>query len=348
VIEIETLTGPLDDSDLAAIGELYGRADAKYRRRSYLRHLFVDNPYGWAIHSFARDGETVVGHCSVVPLRARIRGGTADSGKVEAYYVDERYRGNKERGRGLHVALDLLTTVTNAAAERGIDPLHAFLTPRVGGIFERAGYHAETTNTRPFVLATATRVAGHDVPAKDRALSRALAAGQGVPVSVAGAALRLLTSTSLARTEAPAAADAELVEPRSAGRSWTIAGSDSWDWFVGSGFLRALEVTGARGGRALVSIEADGEPVHLLAWRPFRADLSSAVALLAALARFARERSAPTLRIQPWNASEHDRLLVRACRLLAFAPRSPFTVYARSGRGDLEAVSPSPFFYATF
>jgi hypothetical protein len=340
VIEIETLGGPVDESGLDAIGELYGRVDAKYRRASYLRHLFVENPYGWALHAFARDGDAVVGHCAVVPVRARIDGRPADSGKVEAYYVDERYRRDGERGRGRNVALDVLTAVTEAAAERGIDPLHAFLTPRVGAIFERAGYHAETTNARPFVLATSA-------PAGGRAFSRALAAGQGVPVSIAGATLRLLTATGRAGSEAPAERDAELVDPARVDRSWTIAGSDSWEWFVGSGFLRALEVTGPQGCRALVSIEA-GEPVHLLAWRPTRADLASAVALLAALARLARERRAPTLRIQPWQASEQDQILVRACRLLAFAPRAPFTIYVRSKRDDLEAVDPSPFFYVTF
>jgi hypothetical protein len=328
VIEIETRTGPLDDAGLAAVGELYGRVDEKYRRPSFLKHLFVENPYGWAIHSFARDGEAVVGHCAVVPVPARVDGRPADSGKVEAYVVDERYRRDKELAKGRHLALDVLTAVTGAAAERGIDPLHAFLTPHVGAIFERAGYRAEMTTTRPFVLATSSGV---------------LAAAQRVPVSIARSALRVV-----ARPEPPTDSDAELVEPASDALSWTIAGSDSWEWFAGSGFLHALEVTGARGGRALVSIEGDGDPLHLLAWRPKHADLSSAVALLAALARFARERSAPTLRIQPWQGGEQDRVLVRACRLLAFVPRAPFTIYVRSRRDDLDAVSPSPFFYATF
>jgi hypothetical protein len=218
--------------------------------------------------------------------------------------------------------------VTGAAAERGIDPLHAYLTPHVGAIFERVGYDAETTSSRPFVLATSSRV---------------LAAAQRIPVSIARTALRPAT-----RSESPADSDAELVEPASADGSWTIDGSDSWNWFAGSGFLRVLEMPGPRGCRALVSIEADGEPMHLLGWRPARRDLSSAVALLAALAHFARERRAPTLRVQPWQASEHDQILVRACRLMAFAPRAPFTIYVRSERDDLDAVSPSPFFYVTF
>jgi Acetyltransferase (GNAT) domain len=324
VIEIETRTGPLDEQGLAAVGELYGRVDAKYRRPTYLRHLFVENPYGWAIHAFARDGDEVVGHCAVVPVRARVAGRPTDSGKVEAYVVDERYRRDGERGRGHNVALDVLTAVTEAAAGRGVDPLHAFLTPRIGAIFERAGYRAAATGTRPFVLAT----------------SGSLATAQGVPASIAGAVLRV----GPVRADAPTAGDAELVDPARDDGSWTIAGSDSWQWFAGSGFLHALDV----GGRALVSIGAEGEPVHLLGWRPKRADLPSAVALLMTLARFARQRSAPTLRIQPWHGDERDRVLVRACRLLAFAPRAPFTIYVRSARADLEPVSPSPFFYATF
>jgi hypothetical protein len=336
VIAIQTLAGPLDDAELTLVGDLYGRIDSKYRRLSYLRHLFVENPYGWALHSFARDGNDVVGHCAVIPVRARVGGEAAMSGKVEAYVVEDRYRRGRERGSERPVALDLLTAVSGAAAERGIDPLHAFLTPRVGAIFERAGYHAQATNARPYVLLIS--------PTRPGVLASAGATGQRTLVSLAGAALRV----AAARCAAPGGGDGDLVAPSSPGDSWTIAGNDSWDWFAASGFLQVLELPGPRGSRALILTEADEEPVHLLAWRPNRAGLSSSAALLAALARFARERSAPTLRIQPWPGIGGDGALIRACRLLAFVPRPPFTIYVRSAQANAQTVTPSPFFYATF
>ncbi len=332
MIDIQTFAGPLDHSRLESVGSLYGSVDPKYREPAYLRRLFVENPYGWALHAFAQDGDEVVGHCSVIPIRARVDGRLADSGKVEAYVVDERYRRTSERGRERPVALDLLRAVCDTAAERGIDPLHAYVTPHVGAIFERAGFRAETTNARPYVLATT---------ASDP-LSRALVVAQRVPVAVVGAIAR----SGPLRTEDATAADADLVEPSNTDGTWTIAGNDSWDWFLDGGSIRAVELDGRRRARALVLSEADGEQVHLLAWRPSRPGLASAAALLAALAGFARDRSAPVLRIQPWAESSGD--LVRACRLMGFVPRSPFTVYVRSERANVERVSPSPFFYATF
>ncbi len=340
MIDIETFAGPLDDSGLESVGSLYGRVDPKYLQLAYLRHLFIENPYGWALHAFARDGDEVIGHCSVIPVRARVGGRTADSGKVEAYVVDERYRRSRERGGERPVALDLLWAVSDAAAERGIDPLHAYVTPHVGAIFERAGYRAQTTSARPYVLATSS-------PRRD-VLRRALVVGQSVPLTVVGAVGRGIAGTGPMQSEAATGADSKLVEPSNMDRSWTIAGNDSWDWFLASGSIRALELPGRRGIRALVLTEAEAEQVQLLAWRPSRPGLASAVALLAALAEFAKEGSARTVRIQPWPSKEGDGALVRACRLMGFIPRSPFTVYVRSARAIVEPVSPSPFFYATF
>ena len=342
MIEIETLVGPLDDVGLASIGDLYGRVDKKYLHLAYLRHLFVENPYGWALHSFARDGDDIVGHCAVIPIRARVEGQPADSGKVEAYVVDERYRRNRQRGGERSVALDLLTTVSDAAAERGIDPLHAYLTPRVGAIFERAGYRAETTNARPYVLVTG------DAQREREAIARSLAAVQRAPSFVVRAALGAFGIAGAARSETVDERDSDLVSVSSSEHEWTIAGTDSWDWFLASGCLEAIELSGPRGARALLAADADAGPVHLLGWRPNRPGLTAALALVAALSRFAKERSAATLRIEPWQGGSDNAALVRACRLLALVPREPFTIYVRSTRPSLGTLQPSAFFYATF
>lgn len=322
--EIRTIVGPLDDGGLAAIAGLYGRTDAKYGSHAYLRHLFVDNPYGWSLHSFAYDGNTPVGHCAAIPVRARTDRGTVMSGKVEAYFVDERYRGRS-------LALELLAAVSDAAEEHGIDPLHAYVTPRVGAIFERAGYRAHVTGARPYVLVSSA----HGAP------MRVLAAGQSALASLAGAVLR----AGRVRIEATTDGDAALVDPGQVGTSWTIAGSDSWTWFAASGFISVLELDGAR---ALVAQQGPGQPLHLLGWRPPRNSARAAVALLAGSTRVARERSASTVRVQPWAGIGGEKTLVRACRLLALAPRAPLTIYVRSVNAGFAEPVPSPFFYATF
>jgi hypothetical protein len=321
--EVRTIAGPLDDEGLAAVAGLYGRTDAKYSSPAFLRQLFVDNPYGWSLHSFAYDGDTPVGHCAAIPLRARTGDGVVMSGKVEAYFVDERYRGGTPS-----LALQVLVALSDAAQEHGIDPLHAYVSPRVGAIFARAGYTAHATGGRAYVLACGGSGA-----------ARAVAAGQGAITTLAGA----LAQTGGVRSDEPADDDAALVDPGSVGPAWTIAGSDSWEWFAASGFVSALEVAGAR---AVVALQGEGQPLHLLGWRPERPGLRSAVALLAGLRRVARQRSASTVRIQPWPGVGDEATLVRACRVLALAPRAPLTIYTRSASAGIPA--PSPFFYATF
>jgi hypothetical protein len=170
---------------------------------------------------------------------------------------------------------------------------------------------------------------------------RALAAGQSALASLAGAAAH----TGKARVEAANGDDAALVDPGPAGTAWTIAGSDSWEWFAGSGFITAVELGGTR---ALVAHQGEGQPLHLLGWRPSRAGVRAAVALLAALRRVARERSASGVRVQPWAAVGSEKALVRACRVMALAPRPPLKIYVRTPNAELADPAPSPFFYATF
>jgi hypothetical protein len=324
--EIRTLVGPLDDGGLDAIASLYGRTDAKYRSPAYLRQLFVDNPYGWSLHAFAYDGGTAVGHCAAIPMRARADGGTVMSGKVEAYFVDESHRGG-----GL--ALELLRALSDAAEKRAVDPLHAYVTPRVGAIFERAGYQARVTGARPYVLVASSHGGGAAV--------RALAAGQNALASLADAVVHAGKAT----VDAATGDDAALVDPGPAAQAWTIAGSDSWEWFAGSGFIKAIELGGTR---ALVAHQGEGQPLHLLGWRPSRGGVRAAVALLAALRRVSRDRSASGVRVQPWPGVGGGEALVRACRVMALAPRPPLTIYVRSANAELPDPVPSPFFYATF
>jgi hypothetical protein len=340
LIDTQIMDGPLDDQALRWVAELYGLADPKYSQASFLRHLFKDNPYAWSLHAFAQDGARLIGHCAVVPVKARLGGKLGMSGKVEAFFVDQAYRRDPTSRPGPSVGLQILSQLTKAAQKRGVDPLHAYVSPRVGAIFERDGYRPHVAGPRAYTLVTRTSPSAR----RNALLLYALATAE----SVTAHAARKITRTGVPRIEAPVDADAELVEPpATATTSWTITGSDAWSWYVASGFIYALEAPGRTGWRAVVSSEAEGKPVHLLGWRPTNVGVTSAASLLAGLARFAKGRSAPSVRIQPWPGLAHQTDIVRACHLMAWAPRDRFTIYVNSTASSV-AVEPSPFFYVTF
>lgn len=333
LIEIQTAIGPIDDQGLKWIGDLYGRSDPKYGRYPFLHHLFVDNPYGWAVHAFARAADEVVGHCAVIPVRARLGGELTMSGKVEAFVVDERYRRGRSAVGDRSIADELLTAVSEAAERRGVDPLHAYVSPHVGVIFERNGYTRRVVGPRAYaIIGPTARAAGPT----QRVLTRLAASGQRT--------LAAMTMGEPALVRDPRDEDSQLVEVTGLIDSWTVDGADSWEWFTQNGFIAALELPGAHGGLALVCMEADDRPIYLLGWRPGRPGLRSGVRLLAALARLAHERSLPSVRVQAWQGAQG---LGSACRAMALVPRERFTLYVRSSSA-VPAPSPSPFFYATF
>jgi hypothetical protein len=130
-------------------------------------------------------------------------------------------------------------------------------------------------------------------------------------------------------------------------RKWLGARPDSsveLPRFAASGLVAAVELPGSR---ALVAHQGEGQPLHLLGWRQSRGGGSTAFALLAALRRVAQGRSASTVRVQPWIGTKSEDELVRACRMLAFAPRPPLTIQVRSASAAFPGPAPSPFFYAT-
>src|SRR5689334_523725 len=98
--------GPLDDERLEWLTRIYGPVDAKYRSLEYVRRQFVDNPFGWSAHVFAVAGGEPVGHCGVVPFKARLGGQPVTVGKLEALAVAPEHRGR--RGDGGSLATDIL------------------------------------------------------------------------------------------------------------------------------------------------------------------------------------------------------------------------------------------------
>jgi hypothetical protein len=347
-IEIEAMRGPLDDERLGWIADVYGVVDAKYASLEFLRHQFVDNPFGWSAHVFVLDDGRAVGHCSGIPFRARRGEEAVVAGKIEAVVVDADHRGRRPDGRNL--ATEMLSTLYPFGLECGMDGLFGFAPPHVARVHVRAGCHDVPANSPAHTLLThpSAYLCG-ERSAKRRAAVRLLAAGQTAAATTGAVVSRVLSRRGPHRLERPTAADAELAAAIPAPDAWTVSGADAWDWYVGSGTLEALEIPGRDGSRALVRIPTSGSsPGQIVAWRPRRPGLLPALALLDTAGRIARERGTPTLRFQPWNGAGGDGSLTRACTVLGFAsrPEAPLVVYSRDPRFDELRVT--PFFYVTF
>ena len=348
MVELITVEGPLEPRMLRSIADLYGRAEPKYLRDDVLEHLFVKSPGGSGLHAFALDGGRPVGHCAVVPMRARR--GTAElrCGKLEALFVEEAYPGRRP-GRQ-PVVLDLLDRLYSCADERGVELIHALVTPRIGrviGFLPLEGVGARTLVT---VTSTGTHAA-LDTRLHMRALAGAQGAVRELGFAIAKLAVRQSGETKL---RAPTADDADLAEaqPVLPGR-WTVVAEDAWDWYRSSPLLRVLEIAGPDGCRALLQVPgAPGEPVRVIGWRPARTGLVPAFLLLGATGRLARRNGATTLRFQPWASPAGNGTLERACRLLGFvARRDVTTLWVRTHDAELaraDAVVPTPLLYLGF
>jgi GNAT superfamily N-acetyltransferase len=347
MVELRPVRGPLDDDQLRAISNLYGPVDHKYRSLDYLRHQFVGNPFGWSVHVFAMADERAVGHCGVVPFHARLRGEPAVVGKLEALAVEPEYRGRRHDGGS--TATDLLSALYAFAHEQGIPFLFGLAPPGVDRIHVRAGCRQERVDAPAYVLVSDRAAVAQGSAASRRAVASVLAGCQRALVATAAAPLRAAgASPARAAVEQPTAADAALGRVATDDSAWTVAGEDAWDWYVGSGVLKAVDVPDRFGSRALVKL-APHETVQIVAWRAERPTLAAATTLIATLARLVRDAHAPTLRYQPWPGSGPPAL-AQACRLLGFVrrPEVDLVVHSDGEAFDSARIQLTPFFYVTF
>jgi hypothetical protein len=336
-VELLRIRGPLDDEKLGWLTQIYGPVDAKYRSLDYVRHQFVANPFGWSVHVFAVAAEGAVGHCGVVPFAARLGDEPATVGKLEALAVAPAHRGRRAEDGG-SVATDILTTLYAFAHENELPILFGLAPPPVARIHMRAGCRQVPLDAPAYVLVSDPRSFGRTEPSrKRRAAATALSLAQSA-----------LTARARATPQPVIAADAELAAAETADGTWTVSGADAWDWYAGSGVLRALELPDSR---VLVRVDEAAETtVQIVAWRATRGGLLPAARALRAAARVARDRHAPTLRFQPWRGSGGGGELARACRLLGFVrrPEAPLLVHTSDERFDRAAPRLTPFFYVTF
>jgi hypothetical protein len=310
VVEVVAVDGPLEQDRLGWVADLYGAVDPKYRNRDYLENLFVRGPAGPALHAFAIDDGTPVGHAAVVPTPARSATATLRAGKLEALVVAASHRGSRDEGPPVvRLTLDALYALADA---RGFDVIHAYVLPRVG-------------RTIQF-----TRLDGVAAPSLV-ALLRPTQAG------AKGAAERLLaTSQRIARALAHlggARASAAVVRPFSAGDAamletpsllagaWAVVADGAADWYASSPYVRILEP--GDGSRALVQLPGSPrDALRVAAWDSPSPGLGSAFVLLDAAARLAHESDATTLRLQ---VARPQPSLRRAARALGFVQRNDLT-----------------------
>jgi hypothetical protein len=336
------MRGPLDDERLGWIVDLYGPVDSKYRSLEYVRHQFVDNPFGWSAHVFAHDGMRAVGHSGAVPFRARYGADAIVAGKIEAVTVDQAYRGRRE-GDGGSVATDILSALYPFGLENGMDVLFGLAPEGVARVHARAGCRLIPLDAPAYTMVVDAGAWGaHERSGRRRRAAAGLGQAQRILVASHG-------PPPPADVRAPTAADEDLAAAADVAGRWTIHGIDAWDWFAGSGVLKVLEVPGRNGSRALVRlVDEEGALVQIVAWLPRRPGIRPAVTLLRVAARIARQRGAPTLRFQPWKGDAPEATLGRACALLGFVrrPEADLVLFASDARYD--SVHLTPFFYVTF
>jgi hypothetical protein len=348
-VEVHTLKGPLDDERLGWVSQLYGPVDPKYASSDFVRHQFVDNGFGWSTHAFALDDGAPVGHTAIVPFHARLGDRPLTAGKIEAVIVAESHRGQRT-AEGKSIALEVLQSAYAGGHEHGIDVLFGLAPPRVTAIHARAGCRRVTVSAETWVLFSNPRLAAREWARKRRIAAIALSLVQRVIVGIAYAFGRIANlGRGGPRIETPTATDAELGVASAANGRWTISGADDWDWYASSGLLKAVELGGPFGLRALVVLGAPETSVQIVAWRRRRGGLLPAILLLGTGLRLARRQGAPTLRFQPWQGSGGDGNLATACRLLGFVRRPDVELVVHDGEPPVEAeLELTPFFYVTF
>lgn len=339
MVEVTAVEGPLEEKRLGWVAELYGAVDPKYRQRDYLDNLFARGPAGPALHTFATDDGAPVGHAALVPTPARRGSAPLRAGKLEALVVAASHRGN--RGDGPPVVRLMLDALYALADAQGFELIHAYVLPRVG----RTIQFTRLDQVAPRSLVALLKPSGTGAPV---AAERVLATAQRSARAIAGAGLRVLGARAPI-VRPVAAGDAGLLEtPALADGAWAVVADGAVDWYASSPYVRILEP--GDGSRALVQLPgSERDSLRVAAWDSPSPGIRSALVVLDAAARLARESGAATLRLQ--IARPHPSLR-RAARALGFVERNDLTtLWVRTADPALarsDAVVSTPSLYLGF
>ena len=340
VVEVTVADGPLDERRLGWVADLYGPVDPKYRSMSFLDHLLLRGPGGPALHAFALAGERPVGHAAIVPTPARRGDLPLSAGKLEALIVDEEFRGRRQGEEP--VARTLLSRLYERADTRGIELIHALVSPRVGRVIGFTRLDGVGSPSLVALLRPRARTG------RGRFAEVALGHVQGAARRVAGA---VGGGGAEARVRRAEASDADLLRtPPVPPHGWAVVADDTFEWYADSSSIRILELSGAHASRALVQLpESPGEPLRVAGWRADNPAPRSAFRFLIAAAGLAESAGAATLRLQ---VPRPETSLTRAARALGFVRREDLTtLWVRARDPTLaraDAVVPTAMLYLGF
>jgi hypothetical protein len=329
-LSISLMRGPLSDEGLAAIAATYGSVDRRYADRDFCRVAFNENPCGYSFHAFVRDGDAVVGHYALIPMRTRARGATVISGKAEGLFLAESHRRSvvPTPEGNIPTALAMMEAVHERALADGLAVIHAITSPAIGMMQRMTGLRELTVSfdQRVFLIAPPRhgtyRAAGAQLMSvAQRALLTGVRAGlrlKGAPaveVNPPEHAERHLAA--LAATN-PAASD-----------TWAVSRDiETLRWLRSLGRLDVVSVAGRPDHFAVVST---GSSRELLLWNVPGGAIRSGLAIACALLTHAIQGGASVVTANPELAAAGGASLGFALRILAFLRRrTPIVIYARS------------------
>ncbi|MHC4473699.1 MAG: hypothetical protein ACYS99_22400, partial [Planctomycetota bacterium] len=130
-IRLELVRGPLREDALARISATYGRHNGRFLDVAFCHALYNENPVGSSIHCFAWDGDTLIGHYSLIPMRMRDRGEALMAGRGEAAFVDEKYRREpvEVEGKRRPCGMAMMHAVWGRGFAEGVELIYITTTP---------------------------------------------------------------------------------------------------------------------------------------------------------------------------------------------------------------------------
>lgn len=149
--DLDLVKGPLAEAGLAEVAALYGQTDGKYGSVDHCRLLFNANPFGPALHAFARHEGKAIGHYCLIPYDMTVRGQRVRAAKGEALHVDEAFR--RSECDGMPTSSALLEGAQRLAREEGLQVCYAIVgAPGVIRLFGRCSYAHQPFMVRDLVL----------------------------------------------------------------------------------------------------------------------------------------------------------------------------------------------------
>ena len=347
-LEIRLSKGPLHRERLAVIADLYGRADSKYASVDFCEHQFNHNPSGYSFHSFAHDGDRVVGVHNLIPIAGTARGELIRSAKAEAVFVDDDYRRSMIPEGDAMIPLFLATSrrLYQFGMEHGIQVIH---------MMGAAGLLFRFTGAKELKLddvSSTFLLSGMPGSQLRTAATGALALGQRIidTAAAAPAALAPRAQTVDAHAAGSAALESFVRARLRDTRRWSLdQNAANLAWYSGTGLLRVS--TCERASALLRWNSGPGEGVEILAWSDVGSSFLERHALLHHIIGTAR--AAKAVRILVWESS-----LAARSRLSSLLAWFGFARVRRTRNFYVKADDPyflkaenvefTPFFWATF